>query len=373
MRKIKSIVVLTALVFGVATARAAVLLTWDAMDSSNSGSYADTQGSVLQYTTDKGPNKKQKSLKLTYDLKQSGWCGIWNNIPELDLSKASTLVFMAKSSMGGDVQLAIKDRWNLQYSTRFQAPLKQWAEVRVPVSSFVQDPYYTPPDAEPGHPMDLSKLKNLNFGPQGAGAATLWIGPVSYEEGAVASAGAPEGAEKPAAVLATEEVEIQGFNSPEESGIGGPFQDSQGSTLVYAPKSVNKKDKKDLSLEINYDLQSGGYCGLWHRTGENWDGVNIAGASMIALAVRCKTPLQIGIALKDKNNNQYVADAQTTGGKDWETVRIPVSSFILDPYYTPPDAIKDAPMDLSQVKTFNLQPKTVGKVFFLVDHIMALR
>jgi hypothetical protein len=45
-----------------------------------------------------------------------------------------------------------------------------------------------------------------------------------------------------------------------------------------------------------------------------------------------------------------------------------LSSFILDPYYTPPDAVKGAPMDFSTIKQFNLQPKTKGeKVTFAID------
>jgi hypothetical protein len=82
--------------------------------------------------------------------------------------------------------------------------------------------------------------------------------------------------------------------------------------------------------------------------------------------------LQIGVALKDKNNNQYVADGEVAASKkDWVTVKIPVSSFILDPYYTPDDAVKGAAMDLSQVKTFNLSVKTPGKGLFLVDNLQA--
>jgi hypothetical protein len=84
--------------------------------------------------------------------------------------------------------------------------------------------------------------------------------------------------------------------------------------------------------------------------------------------------VQIGVALKDKNNNQYVADADATAApKDWVKVTIPVSGFILDPYYTPDDAKKGAPMDLSQLKNFNIQVKTPGKGLFQIDNLQAER
>ena len=53
--------------------------------------------------------------------------------------------------------------------------------MKIPLASFVKDPYYTPPEAQLGHPMDFSKVTGMNFGPQAYGAGDLWVGPVTSE------------------------------------------------------------------------------------------------------------------------------------------------------------------------------------------------
>jgi len=111
---------------------------------------------------------------------------------------------------------------------------------------------------------------------------------------------------------------------------------------------------------------------MWCRAGgTDWAGVDLAKAQNINLLVFSKDPVVVGLALKDKNNNQYIAEAPPTQGGKWEAVQVPLESFQLDPYYTPPDAVKGAPKDFSKIKTFNIQPKTVGKVTFALDVITA--
>ena len=76
-------------------------------------------------------------------------------------------------------------------------------------------------------------------------------------------------------------------------------------------------------------------------------------------------------ALNDNNNNQYVADSPLTKGGGWETISVSLSSFELDPYYTPLEAIKGAPRDFSKVLTFQIQPKSVGNFTFMVESVIA--
>ncbi len=151
---------------------------WKSLDQT--GVYADSKGSTLSFSMEKGPEKRQKAVKLTFDLKAGGFCGLWHNAA-YDLSKDQTMVFQAKTTLPGEVQVSLKDKWNVQYTTKVSVPSKEWTEVRVPLSSFVKDPYYTPDNAEMGHPMDLSKVNGMNFGPQASGQGELWIGPVSGE------------------------------------------------------------------------------------------------------------------------------------------------------------------------------------------------
>lgn len=156
--------------------------SWKTADGTNAGAYADTLGSKLSFAVEKGPAKGQRALRLTFDLKAGGFCGLWHNV-SFDLSKASALSFQAKTTLPGEVQVALKDRWNVQYVAKVSVPSGNWTEVKLPLSSFVKDPYYTPDNAQPGHPMDLSHVSGMNFGPQAPGAGDLWLGPITAEEG----------------------------------------------------------------------------------------------------------------------------------------------------------------------------------------------
>ncbi len=370
MKKILSLL-LAALLLPASAAFAAVIEDWSNIASGNTGSFQDSNGSKIDFAQDAGPDGG-KALKLTTNLVQGGYVGIWHNITA-DLSKSGTLQFKAKSTVPGDVQIALKDAFNVQYVSKATISSKDWAVVQVPLSSFSKDPYYTPPDAIAGHPMDLSKTSSLNFQPQMSGAAVVEIGAVESAgaAGAAPASSAPAASSAaPAASSASTGAAIQVLDaSTIDSKSAGTFQDSQGSSFAFVTKdNPSKKGQKYLS--ITYELKQGGYCGMWMRAGgADWNGANLAGAKTLNLTIYSKDPVVLGIALKDKGNNQYVAETPMSKGGKWETVSVNMSDFKLDPYYTPPDAVKGAPMDFSKVSTFNIQPKTVGKFTVGVDSV----
>ncbi len=174
----------------------------------------------------------------------------------------------------------------------------------------------------------------------------------------------------PTAARAAGAVVVQNFADldPTDGKNAGTFQDTNGSKIAIAVKGTAPKNY----LVINYTLAQGGYCGLWCRAGgKDWAGVNLATAKTLTLTIYCKVPVVLGLALKDKNKNQYVAETPSTKGGSWETVSVSLDSFNLDPYYTPPDAIKGAPKDFSAISTFNIQPKSVGTFSVAVNNIVA--
>jgi len=342
---------------------------WTTVDSSNTGTYADSNGSKISFSVVEGPKAGEKALKIEGEMAAGGYMGIWHNIAA-DLSKAGALRIPVKSSVAQDVQIAIKDKYNVQYVTKFPATTA-WSDAIIPVGSFAKDPYYTPPDAIPGNPMDLSETKGINFAPQNPGASVLTIGPVVWIEGKV---DAPAAAAAAPAVKATGAKVIMQDFSKTESGICGTYADTNGSSIAYEYKDAKKKDNAaDKMLSIKYKLVGGGWCGIWYRAGDGWDGVDCSNAAGIELTVYTPKSMVIQIALKDKTNNQYIGDAPATKGGSWEKVVIPMTAFTKDPYYTPPEAIKGAPADFSQVKTFNIVPKTEGEATFAIDTITVLK
>ena len=352
---------------------AAVLEDWSGVASGNTGTYQDSNGSKIDFAVDAGPKGGQKALKLTANKVGSGYCGVYHTVT-LDLSKSGSFKMTVKSTVAGDIQMAIVDAFGVQYVSKFPVTTA-WAEVNVPFTSFIKDPYYTPSAAVLGHPMDLSKDSNLNFSPQIDGASVVLIGPVESAGTASASTGAaaPKTASAVAASSSTASngpaVSVLDFTGL-DSKAAGTFQDSLGSSFTFAVKdNPNKKGKQYLT--INFDLKQGGYCGMWCRAGgSDWKGADLSGAKNISVMLYSKTPVSLGLALKDKGNNQYVAETPLSAGGKWETVTVSLDSFKLDPYYTPPDAVKGAPKDFSKVTTFNIQPKTVGKVTVAVESVI---
>jgi hypothetical protein len=195
------------------TAFAAIIEDWSNVNPSrNIGTFADTMGSKISFTIENGPNGN-KTIKLTSTMIVNGWCGIWRAVAA-DLSKNNSLKFKTRSNAAGEAQIALKDSYNVQYVAIFQVSSGDWTEVTVPFSSFNKDPYYTPPDAIPGHPMDLTMTKNMNFAPKIIGDSVVEIGPIEAV-GTAAEGGAQAAPETGASSVLKEQGkadELSGFN-----------------------------------------------------------------------------------------------------------------------------------------------------------------
>jgi hypothetical protein len=360
----------------------AVVENWGSVSAGkDTGTFVDTMGSKIDFVVGPGPDGSSKALKITSTMIQGGYCGIWHNF-SADLSKSNSVKFKAKTNAPGDVEMAFKDTYNVQYIARFSVSSKDWTEITVPFSAFNKDPYYTPPEAVLGHPMDLSKATGMNFAPKiigdsiveigpvsGAGTASAGTAPAPAAQAVAAAPAAAVPATKPAASSGTA-VPILIYDQLDAKAAGG-FQDTTGSAFKFEVKdNPNKAGGK--YMIINYTLVKGGWSGMWCRAGGiEWDGANLSGAKDVVIKVFSKKPIVIGLALKDKNKNQYVAETPLLKGGKWEAVSVPLSAFILDPYYTPPDATKGAPKDFSSVGTFNIQPKSEGTYTFAVDTFVA--
>jgi hypothetical protein len=144
------------------------------------GVYADTKGSRMTFAIEKGPAKGQKAMRLSYELVEGGHCGLWRNA-SYDLSGKKKIIFQARATTPGEVQVALKDKWNVQYIAKVPVRFKQWTRIKISLSDFEKDPYYTPPEAQLGHKPDFSSVSGMNFGPQAKGKGELWIGPVAAE------------------------------------------------------------------------------------------------------------------------------------------------------------------------------------------------
>ncbi|HET9869744.1 MAG TPA: carbohydrate binding domain-containing protein, partial [bacterium] len=280
-----------ALGFACSAASAATVEDWGAIaPGKDVGGFADSNGSKCDVAQAAGPQGGQKSVQISATLVQGGYAGIWHNLAApADLSKSANLVFQAKSTMPGELQLDIQDAHNVSYTVNFQVPSASWTQVTIPISSFKLNPYYQPPEAVKGSPEDLSQVGKIGFGTHIVGTAVVNIGPITTEgTGSPAAAAAA-----PAPIVATgAPMVIQDF-STDDPKAGGTFADSNGSSLAYSVKANSNKPGAKF-LVINFNEVAGGYCGMFYHTGNNWDGQDWSGGKAVQMMVYSKVPVVLG-------------------------------------------------------------------------------
>ena len=163
--------------------KAQVAERWQTVGGGMLGVSADKKGSKGSWSLDDGPKPGQRSLLIEYDLKSGGFVGAWHTTERLNLAKADGLRFMVKSDPPGTVQISLTDANRVSYIAVFQAPSKDWTEVKVPLAALDKNPNYQPPESVQGKPVDWTRTTSLNFDPRTDGSGKLWIGPVYIDEG----------------------------------------------------------------------------------------------------------------------------------------------------------------------------------------------
>jgi hypothetical protein len=338
----------------VAAASPVVVENWSVLDSSNAGTYMDTNGSSVTFSTVDGKKKNEKALQLKSSLKSGGYCGLWH-VLNAEVGQAGALVFIARSDKAGDVQIALKDKNNVQYTTTFTVLAGSWTGVTLNLSSFKKDPYYTPPDAVTGKDVDFSTLKGMNVSSQIVGDSVLCLGPIKAD--GKFQAAAPKAVE-----AAPEGVLVENWASGDTSNMGA-YTDSNGSQAKV--ETVEGPASGEKALKIAGELKTGGYLGAWHNLK-----ANLAGVGFLRFKAKGETAGAVQISLKDKYNVEYVASFEV--GKEWAEVLVPLSDLKKNPYYTPPDAVTGKDMDLSETKSMNFAPQTPGPVAVQVGPVQAV-
>ncbi len=339
------------------SAFAAVIEDWSRVNPGQDiGTFADTLGSKISFDIENGPGGN-KAIRLTSKIAASGWCGIWRSIAA-DLSKSGSLKFKARSSADGEVEIALKDAYNMQYVAMFQVSSKDWTEVTVPFSSFNKDPYYTPPDAVPGHTMDLTMTKNMNFQPEITGDSVVEIGPIEAVGKASANA-----APTPVIIDSSSNGKIieDWFTSPFQ--MIGTFVDSIGSRCDAVLETGPDGQR---AVKLTSSLVQGGWCGI----GRNIPVSDLSKNTCFKFKIKSSTACSVQMSLKDSYNVQYVTVFQVSSG-DWTDVTLPFSSFQKDPYYTPQGARLGHSMDLKMAKGITFMPRVTGDSVLEIGQVEA--
>jgi len=76
------------------------------------------------------------------------------------------------------LSVSFMDRNHVAYTHWVELQGGEWQTVRIPFAQLRPNPYFQPPDAKQGAPLDVSEVQRIGFAPQDPGAGHLAIGKI---------------------------------------------------------------------------------------------------------------------------------------------------------------------------------------------------
>src|SRR5665213_133222 len=329
---------------------AASLQDWtDLKSGGNIGSWADSAGSKVDFSVTKGPSGRSKALRLDSNLIQ--WGGVWTSVHG-GLDAQGGLRFMAKAEQALRLSVILTDSEKMSVTHTIRLRAGTWQEFELPAQSFEKTVWQNSGAPSKGV-FDLKKMVSINFGPVGAGASVVSIGPLDSLQSKPKLQDGEMGAST-----------IQDFIALPASAYG-PFADTQGSLMAMGVHAGGSRDGGSYAT-FAYTLKDQGWCGEWIRAGADWKGQDWTKAKTLQVIFSSEENLSFQVAFNDANQNAYQSKPAVVKAGAWRTVDFPFSSFSLNPNYQPPHAKKGAPLDLGNVEAFNVMPATFGSHAFRI-------
>lgn len=98
---------------------------------------------------------------------------VWCDSEAPDWSRGRAISFSVKPEHATKMSVSFFDRNRVVYTTWVQLDADVWQPVRVAFDAIRPNPYFQPPDAKQGSPIDVSEVKGIAFAPQDTGAGRL--------------------------------------------------------------------------------------------------------------------------------------------------------------------------------------------------------
>lgn len=102
---------------------------------------------------------------------------IWCDAETLDWTTGTGISFQIKPASAERLSVSFFDRNHVVYTTWIDLEAGTWQPVRIAFANLRPNPYFQPPDAKTGAPLDLSEIKGLAFAPHHQTAGRLAISP----------------------------------------------------------------------------------------------------------------------------------------------------------------------------------------------------
>ena len=91
---------------------------------------------------------------------------IWCDAETTDWTAGRAISFRAKAAQPVKLSVSFLDRNRVAYTTWIELRGGAWQEVLIPFEKIQPNPYFQPPDAETGRPIDVSEVRGIGFAPQ---------------------------------------------------------------------------------------------------------------------------------------------------------------------------------------------------------------
>jgi len=102
---------------------------------------------------------------------------VWCEAEHADWTAGHALAFQAKPDRAMRISVSFMDRNHVAYTSWSELRAGEWQTVRIAFAQIKPNPYFQPPGAQTGAPLDVSSVKAIGFAPQDPGAGRIAIGP----------------------------------------------------------------------------------------------------------------------------------------------------------------------------------------------------
>jgi hypothetical protein len=100
---------------------------------------------------------------------------VWCDADLQDWSSWRAIAFRIKPDHDVKLSVSFLDRNRVAYTTWVELAGGAWQPVRIPFDQIRPNPYFQPPDAKTGAPVDLSEVKAVAFAPHDETAGRLSV------------------------------------------------------------------------------------------------------------------------------------------------------------------------------------------------------
>jgi hypothetical protein len=100
---------------------------------------------------------------------------VWCEAERVDWAAGHAIAFQAKPDHAMRLSVSFMDRNHVAYTSWSDLRAGEWQTVRIAFAQIKPNPYFQPPGAKSGAPLDVSEVKAIGFAPQEPGAGRIAI------------------------------------------------------------------------------------------------------------------------------------------------------------------------------------------------------